>query len=366
MLEGDPLEDGWKSPHVKDALDLCLACKGCKGDCPVNVDMATYKAEFLSHYYEHRPRPITAYSMGLISVVARAASHAPELVNLFTRTPGLRSLTKRLGGIAPEREIPKFARLTFKEWFRRRPAVNAGHPPVVLWPDTFNNYFLPNTAIAAVEVLEAAGFQVLVPKPWLCCGRPLYDYGMLDTAKRWLNRTVDNLKPQIESGIPVVGLEPSCVAVFRDELVSLMPHHADAKRLAGQTFLFSEFLDKHAPDFHPPALQRRALLHGHCHQKALFGMDADEAVLERIGLDHELLDSGCCGMAGAFGYEKDKYEISQQIGELVLLPAVRRASPDTLLVADGFSCREQVTQATGRPTLHLAEAVRLALHRGER
>lgn len=362
MLEGNPIDDGWRSEHVKEALDLCLACKGCKGDCPVNVDMATYKAEFLSHYYEHRPRPVTAYSMGLISVVARAAAHVPEVVNLLTRTPGVRSLTKLLGGIAQQREIPKFARQTFKDWFRRRPVVNAGRPPVILWPDTFNNHFLPNTAVAAVEVLEAAGFQVLVPRPWLCCGRPLYDYGMLGTAKQWLQRTLRHLQPMIEAGVPVVGLEPSCVAVFRDEMRGLLPHDADARRLADQTFLFSEFLSDHAPDFHPPELDRRAILHGHCHQKALFGMDADQEVLGRGGIDHELLDSGCCGMAGSFGYEKDKYEISQQIGELVLLPAVRATAPETLIVADGFSCREQITQATGRPTLHLAEAVRLAIH----
>jgi len=360
MLEGDPLEDGWRSDHVKEALDLCLACKGCKGECPVNVDMATYKAEFLSHYYEHRPRPITAYSMGLISVVARIASHVPELVNFFTHAPGLRSLIKRLGGIAPQREIPRFATITFKEWFRRRPVVNAGRPPVILWPDTFNNYFLPHTAIAAVEVLEAAGFQVLVPKPWLCCGRPLYDYGMLDTAERWLQRTLRTLKTAIEQGIPVVGLEPSCVAVFRDEMRSLLPHDNDARRLASQIYLFSEFLHEFAPDFRPPHLGRHAILHGHCHQKALFGMVADQELLSRIGIDHHLLDSGCCGMAGSFGYERAKYEISQRIGELVLLPAVRQATVDTLIVTDGFSCREQITQATGRPTFHIAEVIRLA------
>lgn len=364
MLEGDPLEEGWKSEHVKESLDLCLACKGCKSDCPVNVDMATYKAEFLSHYYRHRPRPMAAYSMGLIPLVARVASHMPEIMNLLTRTPGLGRIVKRLGGIAPERETPRFAPQTFKEWFRRRPVVNAGQTPVILWPDTFNNYFLPNTAIAAVEVLEAAGFQVHLPRPWLCCARPLYDYGMLDTAKRWLRRTLNHLEPMIASGVPVVGLEPSCVAVFRDEMRSLMPNDADARRLADLTFLFSEFIHQHVPNFHPPELGRRALLHGHCHQKALFGMEADQEVLSRAGIDHELLDSGCCGMAGAFGYENGKYEISQQIGELVLLPAVRNASTETLIITDGFSCREQVTQATGRPTLHLAEVIRLALHRG--
>lgn len=212
-----------------------------------------------------------------------------------------------------------------------------------------------------MEVLEAAGFQVLVPKPWLCCGRPLYDYGMLDTAERWLRRILRTLKTEIEQGIPVVGLEPSCVAVFRDEMRGLMPHDNDARRLAGQTFLFSEFLQRFAPDFRPPHLGRHAILHGHCHQKALFGMAADQELLSRIGIDHHLLDSGCCGMAGSFGYERDKYTISQQIGELVLLPAVRQATIDTLIVTDGFSCREQITQATGRPTLHLAEATHLAL-----
>lgn len=361
MLEGDPLQDGWKSEHVKEALDLCLACKGCKNECPVNVDMATYKAEFLSHYYEDRRRPATAYSMGLIPVSARIASHMPALANFVMHAPGLRTVAKRVGGIAPEREMPRFARQTFKAWFHKRPVINEGRPPVILWPDTFNNHFLPQTAIAAVEVLEAAGFRVHVPRPWLCCGRPLYDFGMLSTAKRWLRRTLRTLKDEIRAGIPVVGLEPSCVAVFRDEMRSLMPDDARARRLAEHTFLFTEFLDQHAPDFEVPALDRHAILHGHCHQKALFGMRADQAVLDRAGIDHVLLDSGCCGMAGAFGYEDGKYELSQQTGELVLLPAVREASAETLIITDGFSCREQITQATGRPTLHVAEAVRSAL-----
>ncbi|HEX6938236.1 MAG TPA: FAD-linked oxidase C-terminal domain-containing protein [Longimicrobiales bacterium] len=362
MLQGDPLRDGWRDPHVKESLDLCLACKGCRNECPVNVDMATYKAEFLSHYYRGRRRPVTAYSMGLIFRWARLAAIAPRAVNLFAGMPGLRRVAKAMAGIAPQRRIPRFAPRTFKRLFRRRPPGDASRPPVILWPDTFNDHFHPETALAAVDVLEAAGYRVLVPEPWLCCGRPLYDFGMLDTARRLLRRTLRVLRPQIEGGIPIVGLEPSCAAVFRDELVNLFPNDADARRLSNQTYLLSEFLENHAPGFRPPALRRKALVHGHCHQKAVMGMDADQAVLARLGLDYTILDSGCCGMAGAFGFEAGKYDISMRIGELVLLPAVRAAAPETLIIADGFSCREQIAQATGRRALHLAEVVRLALH----
>src|SRR5947209_223910 len=200
MLQGNPLEDGWRSEAVKDALDLCLACKGCKGDCPVNVDMATYKAEFLSHYYKGRLRPITGYTMGLIYGWSRLAALVPEAVNFVTHAPLLSSVLKAMGGIAPQRKVPVFAPQTFKQWFKQRGLRNQGRPQVMLWPDTFNNHFHPETAIAAVEVLEAAGYQVRVPEQSLCCGRPLYDYGFLDTAEKLLRQILDTLRPQIEAG----------------------------------------------------------------------------------------------------------------------------------------------------------------------
>jgi FAD/FMN-containing dehydrogenase/Fe-S oxidoreductase len=359
MLQGETLADGWRSEPVREALDLCLACKGCKGECPTQVDMATYKAEFLAHYYAGRLRPITAYSMGLIHRWARLAAHAPWLANLVTQTPGLRDLVKRLGGIAPARRLPVFATETFKRQFRRRETHNTGGPRVMLWPDTFNDHFHPEVAMAAVEALEAAGYTVVVPERALCCGRPLYDYGFLDTARRLLRRILDTLADEIQAGTPIIGLEPSCVSVFRDELCNLFPHDENAKRLSRQTFLLSEFLAREG--YEPPTLAGKAIVHGHCHHKSLMGMRDEETLLRRMGLDVMVLDSGCCGMAGAFGFERDHYDISLAIGERVLLPAVRAADRDTLLLTDGFSCREQIAQTTGRRALHLAEALRMAL-----
>ncbi|HJU06771.1 MAG TPA: FAD-linked oxidase C-terminal domain-containing protein [Nitrospiraceae bacterium] len=361
MLEGDPVKDGWRDDHVKESLDLCLACKGCKGDCPVSVDMATYKAEFLSHYYAGRRRPMHAYSMGLIYWWARLASLMPEVANFFTQTPGLRSVVKALGGISQRRRMPPFATQTFKEWFYRRDRPKRGTMRVILWPDTFNNYFLPATARAAVEVLEAAGCHVVVPRRSLCCGRPLYDFGMLTAAKGLLRRILDTLKADIQAGTPIVGLEPSCVAVFRDELINLFPHDENAKRLSKQTFTLAEFLEKEIPDYRAPQFPRKAIVHGHCHHKAIMKLSEEEKVLSKVGLDFEILDSGCCGMAGSFGFRAEHDGISRRIGELVLLPAVRNASKDTLILADGFSCREQIAQTTDRRGLHLAEVLHLAM-----
>jgi FAD/FMN-containing dehydrogenase/Fe-S oxidoreductase len=380
--------DGWRSEEVKESLNLCLACKGCKSDCPVGVDLATYKAEFLSHYYEGRVRPRSAYAFGHIDLWARAASHAPGLANLATQLPVLRDIAKLLAGIPQQRSIPSFAPEPFKTWFyrtrkwsgaRRWPA-REGHasvpdmdlcepPPdggvrgstVLLWPDTFNNYFLPDTAKAAVEVLEAAGFRVIVPRAHLCCGRPLYDHGMLDRAKALLVQILDELAPEIEAGVPIVGLEPSCVAVFRDELVNLFPHDNRAQALSRQTFLLSEFLENHAKGFIYPPLNRKAIVHGHCHQKSLMKMSTEESVLHRLGIDFQAPAPGCCGMAGSFGFESDKYDISMAIGELELLPAVRQAPADWLVIADGFSCREQIAQGTDRHAMHLAEVLQMAI-----
>jgi Fe-S oxidoreductase len=365
MLEGETVTDGWKSEAVKEALDLCLACKGCKGECPVQVDMATYKAEFLSHYYEGRLMPRHAYAMGLVYWWARLAAWVPGLASFFSQTPGIRNVAKWLAGIAPQRRMPAFAPQTFKDWFRRRGPRNEGKPPVILWPDTFNNHFHPEVAKAAVEVLEAADFQVLVPAVSLCCGRPLYDFGMLNLARRQLRQILDALRPQIEAGISMVGLEPSCVAVFRDELCNLFPHDENAKRLKEQTFLLSEFLEKKVPDYRPPKLQAKAVVHGHCHHKSLMKMDDEDKVLGKMGLDFQELDSGCCGMAGSFGFEKEHYDISLKVGERVLLPAVRQAAKDTLIIADGFSCREQIAQTTDRRALHLAQVLQRAMHDGQ-
>ncbi len=360
MAQGEVIREGWKSDAVFEALDLCLSCKGCKGDCPVNVDVATYKAEFLSHYYQGRLRPRHAYSMGLIHWWARLASLAPELVNLAGSAPGISAVVRSVADVAQERPLPKFARQTFQSWFRHRARPEGNGPEVILWPDTFNNYFHPEVAVAAVNVLESAGYEVFVPSAHLCCGRPLYDFGMLDTAKKMLHRTIELLRPKIEAGVSMVGLEPSCVAVFRDEMPDLLPHDEDAKRLRRQTFTLAEFLQQKASHFQPLPLHRKALMHGHCHQKAIFGMDHEQQLLQKMGLDLTILDDGCCGMAGSFGFATSKYEISMKIGESGVLPKVRAASRDDLIIADGFSCRTQIEQATGRHALHLAQVLRLA------
>jgi FAD/FMN-containing dehydrogenase/Fe-S oxidoreductase len=322
------IRDGWRSEEVKQSLGLCLACKGCKTECPVSVDVATYKAEFLSHYYEGRIRPLSAYAFGNIDLWARFASHAPGLADLTTQLPFLRDVAKLAAGIPRQRTIPAFAPETFKSWFERRRrntrTRNTKAPPVLLWPDTFNNHFHPGTAKAAVEVLEAAGFQVLIPKANLCCGRPLYDFGMLDRARVLLLRILDELSPEIEAGIPIVGLEPSCVAVFRDELLNLFPHDQRAQALSRQTFLLSEFLEAEAKDFQFPRLDHKALLHGHCHHKSLMKMTAEESVLARLGVDFETPAPGCCGMAGSFGFERDNYDVSMAIGELPPFARPRR------------------------------------------
>jgi FAD/FMN-containing dehydrogenase/Fe-S oxidoreductase len=386
MTQGEVIRDGWRSEEVKRSLDLCLACKGCKSDCPVSVDVATYKAEFLSHYYEGRVRPRSAYAFGNIDLWARLASNAPGLVNLTTQLPFLRDIAKLVAGVPPQRTIPPFAPETFKQWFYRRNAQLKGGaerwashltndsitqslddsipaPPVLLWADTFNNYFLPSTARAAVDVLETAGFRVVVPRANLCCGRPLYDFGMLDRAESLLLEILDELAPEIEAGVPIVGLEPSCVAVFRDELLNLFPHDERAQALSRQTFLLSEFLEQNSTNAPLPQFPRKALLHGHCHHKSIMKMTAEESLLGRLGIDFQSPAPGCCGMAGSFGFHAgEHYEISAAIGELELLPAVRKAPADWLIIANGFSCREQIAQGTGRHALHLAEVLQMALN----
>ncbi len=382
MLEGDPLEGVWRNEAVREALDLCLACKGCKRDCPVSVDMATYKAEFLAHYYEGRRRPMHMLATGLFHRWARLASHAPRLANALGHTPPFSILARRLGGFAPERELPRFATRTFRSWFEARTQTNRGgrapqhgrapgtaatraaageRPAVLLWPDTFNDHLTPGPARAAVRVLEAAGFDIRIPARPLCCGRPLYDAGMLDTARALLREILEALAPDIEAGIPVVGLEPSCVAVFRDELPALFPADPLARRLADQTFGFGEFLARSADLSRLPRVEVRAVVHGHCHEKALVGMGPAERALSALGVACEVLDSGCCGLAGSFGFQREHYEVSMRIGEQVLLPAVRALADDVVVVADGFSCREQIRHGTGRRALHTAEVMAIGL-----
>jgi len=361
MTKGDVIRDGWRDQHVKSSLDLCLSCKGCKSDCPVAVDVATYKAEFLSHYYDERARPFRHYAFTHIDRWSRLASMAPRLANFLTHAPGLRGIAKVAAGVAPEREVPRFANHSFQRLIKKRNKAKSSGSPVMLWPDTFNNYFHPETAMAAVDVLEAAGFTVRFPKENVCCGRPLYDFGMLDRAKRLLLRTLSTLEGEIAEDIPVVVLEPSCASVFRDEMLNLFPDDLRAQKLARQVVLLSEFLRDHANGFELPMLKRKALVHGHCHHKSIMKMTAEESTLRKMGIDYQAPAPGCCGMAGAFGFEKEKYATSIAIGELELLPAVRNTPADWLIIADGFSCREQIQQCTGRTSLHLAEVIQMAL-----
>lgn len=351
MFEGNVVPSSWRNEAVKESLDLCLACKGCKGDCPTQVDMATYKAEFMSHYYKGRLRPMPAYTMGLIYWWAGLAQKMPSIAN------GMMSLLKPFSGVAKERRMPRFARKTFRQLFPLSvPAEEkaGGRGRVILWPDTFNNHFTPGTALAAAAVLRNAGYEVEIPRKRVCCGRPLYDWGFLDLAKKVLRETLE----VIDEDLPVIGLEPSCVSVFRDELPNLFPDDPRAQQLARNAVTLSEFLARENVPL--PRLDRKAIVQAHCHHKAVMRFDAEEMLLRGMGVDLTHPDSGCCGMAGAFGFEAKHYDLSMKLGERVILPMVREAGPETLIIADGFSCREQIEQGTGRKTLHFAEVVEMA------
>ncbi|WP_435830424.1 FAD-binding and (Fe-S)-binding domain-containing protein [Saccharopolyspora shandongensis] len=365
MLQGhpdSPVRDGWRSTAVRDALDLCLACKGCKSDCPVGVDMATYKAEFLAHHYRHRFRPAAHYSLGWLPAIARLAEAAPRAVNAALRAPVLAAAGKRLAGIAPQRTPPRFAAASFqRQWRRRRvPPPRPGEADaVVLWPDTFTNHFDPEIANAAVDVLEDAGFRVAVPAEPVCCGLTWISTGQLGIAKRVLRRSLRLLRPWLEAGTPIVGLEPSCAAVFRSDSRELLTHDEDARRMREQFVTLAEALRDHAPGWEPPRVGGHAIVQRHCHQYAVLGFDADTELIRRAGIDADILDSGCCGLAGNFGFERGHYEVSMACAERVLLPAVRRAPEDTAVLADGFSCRTQIEQAEPqRHPVHLAELLR--------
>ncbi|WP_232078479.1 FAD-binding and (Fe-S)-binding domain-containing protein [Mycobacterium paraseoulense] len=364
MVEGDVITDGWRSTEVRDALDLCLACKGCRSDCPVNVDMATYKAEFLFHHYRRRLRPMAHYSMGWIPLWARLAAAAPRALNAVTHARGLSTLIKKAGGVDTRRELPQFAGQRFTSWFAGRPAraVEPTRARVLLWPDTFVNNFEPEIGRAAVAVLESAGFAVQVPRTTVCCGLTWISTGQLRTAKRVLRRTLSVLSPALRAGTPVVVLEPSCAAVFRSDLPELLYGDEDAQRLADLTHTLGDLLASQAPDWEPPPIGASALVQQHCHQHALLGYSHERQLLADAGVNTDLLDAGCCGLAGNFGFEKGHYDVSVACAEDKLMPALRQADPDALVLADGFSCRTQIRElATDRRPMHIAQVLAGAL-----
>ncbi|MDX3415501.1 FAD-binding and (Fe-S)-binding domain-containing protein [Streptomyces sp. MD20-1-1] len=391
MLAGEVVTDGWRSTEVRDALDLCLSCKGCRSDCPVGVDMATYKAEFLHHHYEGRRRPAAHYAMGWLPVWLSwaARTRTAGVVNALASVGPLARPAKRMGGIAGEREIPRLATEPFTRWWRRRRPGAGGGPPVVLWPDTFTEHLSPSVGRAAVRVLEAAGMRVVLPptlrtgsggrvgdarsrsvlsllrarRGRVCCGLTYISTGQLDRARAVLTRTLDLLEPVLATDAPLVVLEPSCAAALRTDAPELLHDDPRAAQLASRVLTFAEALERHAPDWTPPAVHRPVTGQTHCHQHAVLGDAADRRLREAAGLTGELA-GGCCGLAGNFGFEEGHFEVSRTCAEEQLLPAVREAPEDAVVQADGFSCRTQLEQLGGVRGRHLAEILAEALDEG--
>jgi FAD/FMN-containing dehydrogenase/Fe-S oxidoreductase len=375
MLSGALRKEGFQSQAVHEALDLCLSCKACKSECPVQVDMAAWKSEFLAQHYKGRLHPLHHYIFGYADKLARWGALTPALTNILLTGPLTSPLIKYIAGVAQERKLPRLARKSYQK--TRGAASETSNVPrpsndsitsnqrsaspqvVVLWPDTWNNYYHPQSLVAAEVVLKSAGFQVEVPKGHICCGRPLYDFGLLAAARSYLATVLERMAPQIDAGLPFIFLEPSCASVFKDELLELFPNDARAKQLSTQVWLLADWLAAEAPDWAASRLQgAQVLLHGHCHHKAVFGGPQSEIdLLRKAGATVELIQAGCCGMAGPFGFEAKKFEVSKAIANDGLLPAVKSAEPTTLIVADGFSCREQIDQLSDREAMHFAEVL---------
>ncbi|WP_030787742.1 FAD-binding and (Fe-S)-binding domain-containing protein [Streptomyces sp. NRRL S-920] len=361
MLAGEVVTDGWRSTEVRDALDLCLSCKGCRSDCPVGVDMATYKAEFLHHHYEGRRRPAAHYAMGWLPRWLRAVAltRTAPLVNALARIGPLAALGKRLGGIAPERSIPAVAPRPLRQWWHGRPKRH-GPPQVVLWPDTFTDHLSPSVGRAAVRVLEAAGLTVALPPKGVCCGLTYVSTGQLDRARAVLRATLDRLGPLLAAGAPVVVLEPSCAAALKTDLAELLGDDPRAHRLAASVRTFAQALEELTPDWRPPHIGRPVAGQTHCHQHAVLGDEAERRLRTKAGLEGEL-SGGCCGLAGNFGFERGHYEVSVACAEEQLLPSVRQAPGEAVVLADGYSCRTQLGQLAGVRGRHLAEVLAEAL-----
>jgi FAD/FMN-containing dehydrogenase/Fe-S oxidoreductase len=355
-LANGTLVKGFRSAEVADALDLCLSCKGCSSDCPAGVDMATYKAEVLYQRYRRRLRPPAHYALGWLPRWARLAARAPGLANAALHPAPLAGLAKRLGGIDARRPLPRFAPQTFRQWFGRRPA-RAGNP-VLLWVDTFTDHFTPEVGQAAVRVLEAAGYSVQLTRQPVCCGLTWISTGQLDGARRQLRRTLAALTPAVQAGTPIVGLEPSCTAVLRGEITELLPGDPRAEAVRASTRTLAELLAQ-TRDWSPPDLTGvHAVAQPHCHQHAVMGWHADSALLASAGAQVRAV-GGCCGLAGNFGVERGHYDVSVAVAQTALLPAVRDAPPDAVILADGFSCRTQLDQLAQVPANRLAHLAQL-------
>ncbi len=367
MMSGALRKEGFQSKAVHEALDLCLSCKACKSECPVQVDVAAWKSEFLAQHYKGRMHPLHHYIFGFADKLARLGSLTPALTNALLTGPITSPLVKQIVGVAQERTLPRLAKASYQRARMSdgettnvaRQAAQKSVVKVLLWPDTWNNYYHPQTMAAAETVLTEAGFAVEVPKGHICCGRPLYDFGFLTAARAYLGKVLERMAPQIEAGLPFIFLEPSCASVFKDELLELFPNDARAKKLSGQVWLLADWLTAKAPEWANGRLTgARILVHGHCHHKAVFGGSRSEvALLKSAGATVEPIQAGCCGMAGPFGFEADKFDVSKAIAQDRLLPAVRAADSMTLIVADGFSCREQITQLSDRKAMHFAEVL---------
>jgi FAD/FMN-containing dehydrogenase/Fe-S oxidoreductase len=359
-MRGGIIESGWDSAEAHAALELCLGCKACKKDCPVRVDIAQYKSEFHYQYHKRHVRPRISYAMGFIGRLAPLGARLSRTANFFSGAPGVHRLFASAGGIAPQRSIPAFAHESFKEWYRRTdPGRREEGPKVVLYADVFNNYFYPHTLQAAYLVLRNWGYDVIVTPGVTPAPRPLIHYGFLDEAKQDIQAAVAQVRPYIRQGMAVIFCEPSSCSVYRDEATSLFPDDPDVRRMADSALLISEFAARE--NLPLPRLAGHALFHGHCHQRAVLDADAARGMLRKMGLAFEEPQKTCCGMAGSFGYEKEKYEVSMKIAELGLFPAVRQLPSRAYIVADGFSCRTQIKDGTGRTALHTAELLLLAL-----
>jgi FAD/FMN-containing dehydrogenase/Fe-S oxidoreductase len=404
MLAGALQQEGFRSQSVHEALDLCLSCKACETECPVQVDMAAYKSEFLAQHYKGRLHPLHHYIFGFADKLAHWGSRTPALTNAILTGSLTSPLIKAIAGIAQERQLPRLAATPYtnarkraslarkmgapgpgsprtglrswggdldsETWESKEPntpmrEAQPAAPQVLLWPDTWNNYYHPQTLVAAESLLTRAGFSVKTAKRHICCGRPLYDFGFLDAARSYLARVLQRMAPQIDAGLPFIFLEPSCASVFKDELQELFPNDPRAARMRDHVWLLADFLAEKAPGFYAGTLQgTHILIHGHCHHKAVFGGPASEiSLLRGAGAIVEPIQAGCCGMAGPFGFERDKFEVSTTIAQDGLLPAIQAADPQTLIVADGFSCREQIAQLGHKHALHFAEVLaRTASH----